>query len=94
MQYGPEALKSLNADPSFAYQPPAPVTPTPSQGAMDIYNSYQAGQQNVPDSSKGGQGIGESGLDRMAADQGISFEEARRRAESAGMVIGERARNR
>ena len=94
MQYGQEALKSLGADASFAYQAPAaapaPSAPAPSQAARDISQVYQTN----PDYNSGGAAIGEAGLERMAAARGISFAQARSQAQSAGMQIGERAQGR
>ena len=96
LQYGQEALKSLGADASFAYQPPAaaaapaPSAPAPSQAAQDISQVYQTD----PDYNSGGAAIGEAGLERMAAARGISFAQARSQAQSAGMQIGARAQGR
>jgi len=39
----------------------------------------------------GGGGIGEKGIERMAAARGISFAQARDQARSAGLSIGARA---
>lgn len=96
IKYGPEALKSLGADPSFAYQAPAPAAPAPppaapsySQAARDISAVYQ-----TPGYGSGGAAIGAAGLERMAAARGISFAQARSQAQSAGMQIGAAAQAR
>ena len=98
IKYGPEALKSLDADASFAYKAPAaaapaPSAPAPSQAAQDISAVYQAPYQ-APSSSVGGSAIGAAGLERMAAARGISFAQARSQAQSAGMRIGAAAQAR
>lgn len=93
IKYGPKALEALGADPSQAYQAPAAApaaAPAPSQAAREIAATYQTGP-NVPQSSAGGQGIGEKGLEKMAAARGITFAQARDQARSAGMQIGARA---
>ncbi len=64
--------------------------PAPSDEARKIGESYN----NVDPRYSSNDSIGEAGLERMAADRGISFYEARRQAEAAGMYIGERARAR
>ena len=69
---------------------PAGSKPAPSDAARDIGESYN----NVNPQFSSNDSIGEAGLERMAADRGISFYEARRQAEAAGMYIGERARAR
>ena len=93
IKYGPKALEALGADPSQAYQAPAAApaaAPAPSQAAREIAATYQTGP-NVPQSSAAGQGIGEVGLEKMAAARGITFAQARDQARSAGMQIGARA---
>ena len=95
MQYGPEALKSLGADASFAYQAPAatptptPSAPAPTQAAREIAATFQ-----TPSYNDGGGAIGAAGLERMAASRGISFAQARSQAQSAGMRIGAAAQAR
>tara|TARA_R100000951_G_scaffold113802_1_gene116632 strand:- start:2038 stop:3309 length:1272 start_codon:yes stop_codon:yes gene_type:complete len=95
LQYGAEALKSLGADASFAYQAPAaaptptPAAPAPSRAAQDISTVYQK-----PAYNSGGSAIGAAGLERMAAARGISFAQARSQAQSAGMRIGAAAQAR
>ena len=97
LKYGQEALKSLGADASFAYQPPAaaaaptptPAAPAPSRAAQDISTVYQK-----PAYNSGGSAIGAAGLERMAAARGISFAQARSQAQSAGMQIGAAAQAR
>jgi len=101
IKYGPKALEALGADPSQAYQAPAAApaaapapshaaAPAPSQAAREIAATYQTGS-NVPQSSGGGQAIGEQGLMNMAAARGITFAQARDQARSAGMQIGAKA---
>lgn len=93
IKYGPKALEALGADPSQAYQAPAAAAaaaPAPSQAAREIAATYQTGP-SVPQSSGGGQAIGEQGLMNMAAARGITFAQARDQARSAGMQIGARA---
>ena len=95
IKYGPEALKSLGADASFAYKAPAatptptPAAPAPTQAAQDIANTFQ-----TPSYNDGGGAIGAAGIERMAAARGISFAQARSQAQSAGMRIGAAARAR
>lgn len=97
IKYGPEALKSLGADASFAYKAPAatptptptPAAPAPTQAAKDISTVYQQ-----PAYNSGGSAIGAAGLERMAAARGISFAQARSQAQSAGMRIGAAAQAR
>tara|TARA_R110002012_G_scaffold15354_2_gene61339 strand:- start:19606 stop:20820 length:1215 start_codon:yes stop_codon:yes gene_type:complete len=95
IKYGPEALKSLGADASFAYKAPAatptptPAAPAPTQAAQDIANTFQ-----TPSYNDGGGAIGAAGIERMAAARGISFAQARSQAQSAGMRIGAAAQAR
>jgi len=95
IKYGPEALKSLGADASFAYKAPAatptptPAAPAPTQAAQDIANTFQ-----TPSYNDGGGAIGAAGIERMAASRGISFAQARSQAQSAGMRIGAAAQAR
>ena len=98
LQYGAEALKSLGADASFAYSAPAaaptptptPAAPAPSQAARDISAAFQPD----PKYNSGGSAIGAAGIERMAAQRGITFAQARSQAQSAGMQIGAAARAR
>ena len=80
LKFGEQAARALGVGAAQTYQPPAP-TPAP----IVSYASSSA-QQSSPGA------IGLAGIQRAAAAQGISTQEAARRAVAQGTRLGEAAR--
>lgn len=79
LKFGESAAQSLGVSPAQTYQPPAPA-PAP----IVSYASSSAQQSNPG-------AIGLAGIERAAAAQGISTQEAARRAVAQGTRLGEAA---
>ena len=92
MKFGTAAAQQLGVGQGEIYQAPqaaapaAPAAPSYTPAAQAISQVYQK-----PSYNSGGAAIGAAGLERMAAARGISFQQARSQAQSAGMRIGSAA---
>ena len=93
LKFGEAAGQQLGVGQSMLYQAPQAAASSGGggsnlgQAARDIKQVY--GSSNPAYS--GGGGIGEAGIERMAAARGISFAQARDQARSSGLTIGARA---
>ena len=92
LKYGPEALKSLGADASYAYQPPAPSAPPSMPGVSSAGQAISQAYQ--PAQYQGSGAIGASGIERLAAARGITFQQAAQQAQSTGLKLGAAAQAR
>lgn len=80
LKFGENAARMLNVGATQTYQPPAPA-PAPAPAPIVSYASSSAQQSNPG-------AIGLAGIQRAAAAQGISAQEAARRAVAQGTQLG------
>lgn len=80
LKFGENAARALGVGSAQTYQPPAPA-PAPAPAPIVSYASETARQENPG-------AIGLAGIQRAAAAQGISVQEAARQAVSQGTRLG------
>lgn len=96
LKFGEAAGQQLGVGQGMMYQAPQAAAPSGGGGA-NLGQAAREIQQTFGSSNptySGGGGIGEKGIERMAAARGITFAQARDQARSSGLTIGAAAARR
>lgn len=97
LKFGEAAGQQLGVGQSMLYQAPQAAASSGGGGGANLGQAARDIKQVYGSSNpaySGGGGIGEKGIERMAAARGISFAQARDQARSAGLTIGAAAARR